>query len=63
MPPALRASLEQFEPAWRKAHMRIAALSTRGRYELVQSDHYIQFDRPGAVIDAINTVVSEVRAP
>lgn len=63
MPPALRASLAQFEPAWRKAHMRIAALSTGGRYELVQSDHYIQFDRPGAVIDAINTVVSEVRAP
>jgi hypothetical protein len=41
--------------------MRIAALSTRGRYVLVQSGHYIQFDRPGVVIDAVNTVVSEVR--
>jgi len=61
MPAAMRASLQQFEPEWRKAHMRIAALSTRGRYVLVQSGHYIQFDRPGVVIDAVNTVVSEVR--
>jgi pimeloyl-ACP methyl ester carboxylesterase len=61
MPPALRASLLQFEPVWRRAHMRIAALSTRGRYQLVRSDHYIQFDRPDVVIDAVNTVVSEAR--
>ncbi len=61
MPATLRASLQQFEPEWRRAHMRIAALSTRGHYVLVQSGHYIQFDRPGVVIDAVNTVVSEVR--
>jgi pimeloyl-ACP methyl ester carboxylesterase len=61
MPPALRASLHQFEPEWRKAHRRIAALSTRGHYELVQSGHYIQFDRPGVVIDAVDEVLSELR--
>jgi hypothetical protein len=59
MPPALRASLQQFEPAWRSAHMRIAALSTRGHYDLVQSGHYIQFDHPNVVIDAVERVVSE----
>lgn len=58
MPPALRASLQAFEPAWRSAHMRIAALSTLGHYELVQSDHYIQFDHPDVVIDAVETVLS-----
>jgi pimeloyl-ACP methyl ester carboxylesterase len=63
MPPALRAALHQFEPEWRKAHMRIAALSTRGKYVLVQSGHYIQFEHPDVVIDAVNTVLSEVRAP
>ena len=61
MPPALRASLQNFEPAWRKAHMRLAALSTRGRYELVHCGHYIQFDRPDGVIAAVKTVLSDIR--
>lgn len=61
MPAALRTALAQFEPAWRSAHKRIAALSTRGHYELVQSGHYIQFDRPNVVIEAVNEVLSEVR--
>jgi pimeloyl-ACP methyl ester carboxylesterase len=63
LPPALRASLHRFEPAWRRAHARIAALSTRGRYELVQSDHYIQFDHPDLVIDAVEKVLAEIRSP
>lgn len=62
MPPALRASLQPFEPAWRTAHMRIAALSTRGHYELVQSGHYIQFDHPDVVIGAVEKVLSEIRS-
>jgi pimeloyl-ACP methyl ester carboxylesterase len=61
MPPGLRAGLAGFEPAWRRAHRRIAALSTRGRYELVRSDHYIQFDRPNVVIDAVDEVLAEIR--
>ncbi len=62
MPPALRNALESFEPAWRKAHARLAALSTRGNYELVQSGHYIQFDHPDAVIAAVRKVLTEIRA-
>jgi pimeloyl-ACP methyl ester carboxylesterase len=61
MPPALRAPLQQFEPAWRRAQMRVAALSTIGHYELVQTGHYIQFDRPNVVIDAVDKVISEIR--
>ena len=61
MPAALRASLERFEPAWRNAHERIAALSTRGHYELVLSGHYIQFDHPDVVIDAVDEVLTELR--
>ncbi|HTU82980.1 MAG TPA: alpha/beta hydrolase [Candidatus Acidoferrales bacterium] len=62
MPPALRASLQRFESEWRTAHLRLAALSTRGRYVLVQSGHYIQFDRPDVVIGAVHEVLSEVRS-
>jgi pimeloyl-ACP methyl ester carboxylesterase len=61
MPPALRAALHQFEPQWRKAHLRIAALSTRGKYELVKSGHYIQFEHPDVVIDAVDEVLAELR--
>lgn len=63
MPPALSASMRRFEPAWRKAHVRLAALSTRGRYELVKSDHYMQFEHPDVVISALRSVVSQIRAP
>lgn len=62
MPPALRASLQGFEPVWRRAHMRIAALSTRGHYELVQSGHYIQFDRPDVVLAAVAEVLSQIHS-
>jgi pimeloyl-ACP methyl ester carboxylesterase len=61
MPPALSAPLQQFESAWRRAHMRIAALSTRGHYDLVHSGHYIQFDHPDIVIGAVQKVISEGR--
>jgi hypothetical protein len=61
MPPALSASLQQFEPAWRSAHVRIAALSTRGHYDLVHSGHYIQFDHPDIVVGAVQKVISEWR--
>jgi pimeloyl-ACP methyl ester carboxylesterase len=63
MPPTLRASMQQFEPAWRSAHIRIAALSTLGHYELVQSGHYIQFDHPDVVIDAVEKVIRLPKLP
>lgn len=63
MPPTLRASMQQFEPAWRSAHIRIAALSTLGHYELVPSGHYIQFDHPDVVIDAVEKVIRLAKLP
>ena len=52
---------EQFA-AWRAGHDRIAALSTRGDNTIVPgARHFIQIDRPQAVIDAVRRVVAVVR--
>lgn len=48
---------------WVELHDDIAALSTRGVNEIVPgASHYIQFDKPGVVIDAIREVIDSVRA-
>jgi pimeloyl-ACP methyl ester carboxylesterase len=48
--------------AWRAGHDGIAALSTRGDNTIVAgARHYIQIDRPQAVIDAVRRVVAVVR--
>ncbi len=48
--------------AWVAGHDRIAALSTRGRNIVVpDSNHYIQYDQPQAVIDAVKQAVTEIR--
>lgn len=48
---------------WVELHDDIAALSTRGVNEIVPgSGHYIQFDKPGVVIEAIRQVIDTVRA-
>lgn len=62
LPAALRDAMVRFEPVWRAAQDELAARSTCVRHDLLQSDHYIQFYRPQAVIDAITHVVSAVRA-
>jgi pimeloyl-ACP methyl ester carboxylesterase len=47
---------------WTRAHDELAALSSRGRNQLVSdSTHYIQVERPDVVIDAISEVVNESR--
>lgn len=47
---------------WVELHDDIAALSTRGVNEIVPgASHYIQFDRPGIVVDAIRHVIRETR--
>ncbi len=47
---------------WRAGHDRIAALSTRGDNTIVPgARHYIQIDRPQAVIDAVRRVVAVAR--
>jgi pimeloyl-ACP methyl ester carboxylesterase len=60
VPPAY---LPKVEAAWRAGHDRIAALSSRGANTIVPGAlHYVQIDRPQAVIDAIRRVVSDVRS-
>jgi pimeloyl-ACP methyl ester carboxylesterase len=50
--------------AWAKMQEELAHLSSRGTRQIVKnSAHYIQQDRPDAVIDAIQRVVNEVREP
>ena len=61
VPPAY---LAQVEAAWRAAHDRIAALSSRGVNTIVPgARHYIQIDRPEAVVEAVRRVVEAVRSP
>ncbi|HSP07266.1 MAG TPA: alpha/beta hydrolase [Acidobacteriota bacterium] len=48
---------------WVKLHKELAAESTRGRQVFVEhSGHFIGVNQPGSVIDAIQTVVEDVRA-
>jgi pimeloyl-ACP methyl ester carboxylesterase len=48
--------------AWEKMQEEMAHLSTRGTQSIVKgSAHYIQVDRPDAVIDAIRTVVGQAQ--
>jgi pimeloyl-ACP methyl ester carboxylesterase len=50
------------EALWRKVQERTASLSSKGRFELIDSGHYIQIDRPQAVIDAVLSVAREAAA-
>jgi pimeloyl-ACP methyl ester carboxylesterase len=48
--------------AWEKMQEELAHLSTRGTQTIAKnSSHYIQFDRPEIVIDAVKSVVDEAR--
>lgn len=47
---------------WEAVHTEIAAMSTRGVNMIVpNTGHYIQFDRPQVVVDAVNHVVTLAR--
>ena len=53
----------QFQAVWQELNAEQARMSTRGRQILLRdASHYIQLDRPDAVIDAVKTVVEQVRA-
>jgi pimeloyl-ACP methyl ester carboxylesterase len=53
-----------FDVRWRAGHSALAARSTRGRLIVAPgSGHFIQKDRPEAVIAAIEEVVAAVRRP
>lgn len=66
LPPGMpQAAIDQM-PQWMKefarAHDDLAALSSRGiNRPVAGSTHYIQYDQPQAVIDAVNEVVAAVR--
>ena len=52
-----------YRDRWRAGHAALAARSSRGRFLIVEgSDHFIQKDKPEAVIAAIREVVTAVRA-
>lgn len=53
-PPALHRKHLEYEHDWARTQRRLLSLSTDSRQVLVpKSDHYIQFDQPKVVIDAI----------
>ena len=52
------STVNAMEKEWREMHIEIARLSTHGIEKVIpNSGHYIQLDRPDAVIDAINAVI------
>lgn len=54
---------QQFQTVWFDLHRDEVSWSSRGReIRLEDSHHYIQFDRPDAVIDAVREVVDAVRS-
>ena len=54
----------QLQAAWLELHEDEASWSSRGRHvRLDDARHYIQFDRPDAVIDAVREVVESIRTP
>ncbi len=62
-PAAARAEIPLQRAEWARAHDAYAALSTRGVNRTVAgSSHYIQQQKPQAVIDAIDEVVAQARA-
>jgi pimeloyl-ACP methyl ester carboxylesterase len=62
IPAPPKEQLAAFHAEWTHAHDEIAALSTRGVNRRVpDATHYIQYDQPQAVIDAVDEVVKAAR--
>ena len=62
MPQAAREQGPAEQAEWSRAHDAIAALSTRGvNRPIADATHYIQYDQPQAVIDAVNEVIAAAR--
>jgi pimeloyl-ACP methyl ester carboxylesterase len=63
MSEAAKKQVPAQQAEWVRGHDELAALSSRGVNRMVaDSAHYIQFDKPKAVIDAVQEVVAAVRA-
>lgn len=57
-----RADAEKMRAIWKSLHDDQASWSSHARHQLVDdSGHYIQFDRPDVVIDAVKEAVNDVR--
>jgi pimeloyl-ACP methyl ester carboxylesterase len=52
---------EAWREAWRTGHDEIAALSTRGERRTIAAGHAIQWEKPEAVVAAIEEVLAQVR--
>jgi len=56
------AQNQAWKKLWTQGHDDFAALSSRGQNRVVEgSGHFIQFEKPQAVIDAVNEVVAKAR--
>jgi len=54
---------QTFQSFWLAQHEALAHLSSRGIHRFVKgSGHEIQLDQPQAVIDAVDDVLSQLRA-
>jgi pimeloyl-ACP methyl ester carboxylesterase len=67
LPPNIPAppkdQMAAFHEEWESGHDQIAALSSRGVNRRVpNATHYIQYDQPQVVIDAVDEVVREARS-
>lgn len=61
-PAAAKREIPSLEAEWVRGHEALAALSTRGTHRFVPgSGHYIQLEKPEAVIAAIEQMVERVR--
>jgi pimeloyl-ACP methyl ester carboxylesterase len=50
-------------PYWAEAQRRQAALSTNGRLIIAEgSRHYIHWEQPAVVIDAVRQVIAQARS-
>jgi len=59
---AARDELPAFHTVWMRAHDEYAALSSRGvNRRVADTTHYVQYDQPQAVIDAVGEVVAAAR--
>lgn len=66
MPPNITAppadQMAAFHAEWQRAHDQIAALSSRGvNRRVADATHYIQYDQPQVVIDAVEEVIAAAR--
>jgi pimeloyl-ACP methyl ester carboxylesterase len=53
----------QYQEIWKAMHDEEASWSSQSRHRLVaDAGHYIQFDRPDIVVEAVRSVVNDVRA-